>query len=160
MKAKALPYISSIILVSSIFLIVTGSPILNIPVNKESTFPSGTLVSWIGLIALTVTIYFGFNKILRSNNSSHRIFRFAFISIIILASLWGLIGFLLANNWAFTFQNHDEFRGSIEASRYFWIYTASLVLFPVLLILILWLAILTKRLLRRSKKTLDNQDNL
>src|SRR5665648_292280 len=102
MTVKALTYISSIILVSCLFLIVTGSPILNILVIKESTFPLGTLISWIGLIALTYTIYFGFNKIPHSNNPNHKLFKFAFRSIIILASLWGLIGFLLAKNWAFT----------------------------------------------------------
>lgn len=151
MKAKSITYLSSIILVSCLFLIVTGSPILTRPIFKESAFPSGTLISWTGLIALTSTIYFAFKTIHLSGSSNHKIFRFVFGSTIIFAFLWGLIGFLLAKNWAFTFQNHDEFRGSIEASRYFWIYTASIVSLPILLFLILWLVPLSKRIFRRSK---------
>jgi hypothetical protein len=114
----------------------------------------GTIVSWIGLIAFTFTMYLAFNKIHRANNSIHRIIKSIFGSIVILAFLWGLIGFLFAGNWAFTFQNHDEFRGSIEASRYFWIFTASLVLLPVILFLINWLLLLLliKRSFKRSEQ--------
>jgi len=158
MKTKPLIYISSIILISSLFLLVTGSPVLNMPLFKEATFPSGTLVSWIGLIAFTVTIYLIFNMIHNSDSSDYRIFRVAFISIIVLATLWGIIGFLLANNWAFTFQNHDKFRGSSDASRYFWIYTALLVLIPVLLILIFRLVLLSNKLLQKEKRISDHPD--
>jgi len=152
MKTKAFTYLSSIILVSCVFLILTGSPILNIPLYKGSVFPWGTLVSWIGLIAFTFTIYLAFNKIDRFSNSVHRKIRIAFGGIVTLALSWVLIGFLLAGNWAFTFQNHDEFRGSIEASRYFWIFTASLVLLPVLLFLILWLLLMIKKSSKRSEQ--------
>lgn len=152
MKVKAITYISSIILVSCIFLIVTGSPILNVPLYKESAFPLGTIVSWIGLIAFTFTMCFAFNKIHRANNSIHKIIRIVFGGIVILASIWGLIGYLLAGNWAFTFQNHDEFRGSIEASRYFWICTASLVLLPILLFLIFWIPLMIKKSFIRSEQ--------
>lgn len=148
MKSKTPIYISLIILISCLFLILRGSPILNIPLIKEGTFPIGTLISWIGLISFNIAIYLIFNVIHKSNRSIDMIFRFAFRSIIILASLWGFIGFLLANNWAFTFENHVEFRGGIGASQYFWIYTASLVLFPVLLILIYWFILLSKKLLK------------
>jgi hypothetical protein len=119
---------------------------------KGSAFPLGTIVSWIGLIALTSTIYLAFNKIDRASNSAHKKIRIAFAGIVILAFSWVLIGFLLAGNWAFTFQNHDEFRGSIEASRYFWIFTASLVLLPVILFLILLLLLLIKRSFKRSEQ--------
>jgi hypothetical protein len=151
MKAKAQIYISAIILVSCLFLIITGSPILNKPFIKDSTFPLGTVISWVGIIALTLVIYFIINKIYSSYSSNYKILRFIFKSIIILALLWGFIGFLLANNWAFIFQNHDKFRGSADASRYFWIYTATLVLLPILLILILWLMSLSGKLIKRLK---------
>lgn len=159
MKVKALIYVSSVILIFCLILIVTGSPILGTPVFNKTTFPSGTLISWIGLIALTFLIYLAFNKSYNSTSSNRRILRFVSGIIVILAFLWGLIGFLLAGNWAFTFQNHNEFRGSIEASRFFWIYTASLVLLPILLILILWLMILSNKILKKSKQIPDNQDN-
>jgi hypothetical protein len=112
----------------------------------------GTLVSWIGLIAFTSAIYLAFNKIDRASNSIRQIIRIVSGSTIILALLWGLIGFVFAGNWAFVFQNHDEFRGGIEASRYFWIFTASLVLLPVLLFLILLLLLLIKRSFKRSEQ--------
>ena len=150
MKANTVTYISSIILVSCLFLIVTGSPILNAPLYNGSAFPLGTLVSWIGIIAFAFTIYLSFNRIHHANNSFHRIIRIVSGSIVVLALFWGLIGFLFAGNWAFTFQNHDEFRGSIEASGYFWIFTATLILLPVLLFLILWLLI--KRSFKRSEQ--------
>ena len=149
MKAKAKIYIPIIILVSSLFLVVTGSPILNKPFIKDSTLPLGTLISWIGIIALTLTIYCIFNKIHSYNSKNHKILRYVFKGIISLASIWGFIGFLFANNWAFTFQNHDKFRGSIYASLFFWIYTATLVLFPILLIIILLLFSMAKKLMKR-----------
>ncbi|MBN2861586.1 MAG: DUF1705 domain-containing protein [Bacteroidales bacterium] len=152
MKTKSITYISLIILISCLILVVTGSPILNVPLYKDSAFPLGTLVSWIGLITVTFAIYLTSNKIHRTNNSIRQIIRIVSGSTIILALLWGLIGFLFAGNWAFVFQNHDEFRGSIEASRYFWIFTASLVLLPVLLILTVLFMLLLKKLLRRSER--------
>lgn len=154
MKAKTKIYIPIIILVSSLFLVVTGSPILNKPFIKDSTLPLGTLISWIGIIALTLTIYCIFNKIHRSNSKNHKILRYVFKGIISLASIWGFIGFLFANNWALTFQNHDKFRGSIDASLFFWIYTATLVLFPILLIIILLLISMAKKLMKRPKHML------
>lgn len=152
MKTKSITYTSSIILISCLILVVTGSPILNIPLYEGSAFPLGTLVSWIGLIAFTSAIYLAFNKIDRVSNSIRQIIRIVSGSTIILALLWGLIGFVFAGNWAFVFQNHDEFRGGIEASRYFWIFTASLVLLPVLLFLILLLLLLIKRSFKRSEQ--------
>lgn len=152
MKARALTNISFIIIVSCLILIVTGSPVLTMPVIKGSAFPFGTLISWIGLIALTNSIYSGFNKINSSDSSDssdHRLFRFTFRSFIILAALWGFIGFLLAGNWAFTFQNHEEFRGSIEASKYFWVFTAALVSIPILLILIFWFVSALRKLMKK-----------
>ncbi|MHC1732664.1 MAG: hypothetical protein AB9888_11650 [Bacteroidales bacterium] len=149
---KTIPYLSLIIFVSCLFLIVTGSPILNVPLFKESAFPLGTIVSWIGLIAFTFTIYLISNKIHRANISVHKIIRIAFGSTVILALLWGLIGFLFAGNWAFTFQNHDAFRGGIEASRCFWIFTSTLVLMPVLLFLVLVLMLLIKKSFKRTEQ--------
>lgn len=159
MKAKTLIYVSSVILVFCLFLLITGSPILGTPLVNKTTFPSGTLISWIGIIALTITIYLVFILLRRSTSSNYMILSYALRSIVIFAALWGLIGFLLAGNWAFIFQNHDEFTGSIEASRLFWIYTASLVLIPVLLILIFSLRIMSEKFLKRSKQISDNQEN-
>jgi hypothetical protein len=159
MKAKASIYVSSLVLIICLILLATGSPILGTPLVQETAFPSGTLISWVGIIALTITIYLVFILLSHPANPGGNIFRFAFKSIATLALPWGLIGKLLAGNWAFTFQNHDEFRGSIEASRVFWIYTASLVFFPVLLILVFCLIRLSWKFLKRSEQIPDNQDN-
>jgi hypothetical protein len=159
MIAKAPIYISSVVLIVCLILLATGSPILGTPLVQETAFPSGTLISWVGIIALTITIYLVFTPLSDPANPGDRIFRFAFKSIATLALLWGLIWKFLAGNWAFTFQNHDEFRGSIEASLVFWIYTASLVCFPVLLILVFCLFRLSWKFLKRSEQIPDNQDN-
>lgn len=156
MKAKAKIYIPIVILVSSLFLVVTGSPILNKPLIKDSALPLGTLISWIGIIALTLTIFYIFNKIHSSGSTNHKILRYVFKGIISLASVWGFIGFLFANNWAFTFQNHDKFRGSIDASRFFWIYTATIVLFPILLIISLLLISMARKLMKWPKQMLKD----
>ena len=136
LKTRASVYISSIIFMACLLLIVTGSPILSKPVQQDSAFPIGTIISWAGLVALVNTTYLVFNKISHSYQSNFKLLRFAFRSLLILASTWGLAGFLFAGNWAFTFQNQDEFRGSIEASQYFLGYTATIVLFPVFLLLV------------------------
>lgn len=151
MKSKAIPFISSLVLMTCIFLVVTGSSFLTMPVIKGTSFPVGTVVSWLGLLALSATIFFIFSKIYDSDNPGGHIFRLAFQCFIVLAALWGFIGYFLAGNWAFTFHNHDDFRGSIEASEAFMYFTASLVLFPVLLIIIAGLVSLLLKLVRRSK---------
>lgn len=151
MKLKALPFISSLVLIICLYLIVTGSPVLTLPVIKGTSFPAGTVISWLGLLALSGTIFFIFSKIFDSNNPGGRIFRFIFQCFIVLSALWGFIGFFLAGNWAFTFHNHDEFRGSIEASKVFMYFTASLVLFPLILIITAELVSLSLKLVRRSK---------
>jgi hypothetical protein len=151
MKPKALPFISLLILITCLFLIVKGSAVLNMPVIKGTAFPVGTIVSWIGLIALAVTLFSIFNKICNSLGPGARILRYVYLGFTILAALWGFIGFFLAGNWAFTFHNHDDIRGSIEASEVFMYFTASLVLFPVILIITTGLVSLLLKLVRRSK---------
>lgn len=151
MNSKALPFISSLVLMTCIFLVVTGSSFLTMPVIKGTSFPVGTVVSWLGLLALSATIFFIFSNIYDSDNPGGHIFRRALQCFIVLAALWGFIGYFLAGNWAFTFHNHDDFRGSIEASEVFMYFTASLVLFPVILIVTAGLVSLLLKLVRRSK---------
>lgn len=131
------------------FLILSGSSILTKPIVEGGSFPYGNLISWTALIALSLSIYFGINKINHPITFIHKTFSYAYRLLIILPVLWGFVSYYLASNWAFTFKQQKEFRGSSDAAEYFWLYTIVCVLFPLIYILLYWLILLAKHLKRK-----------
>jgi hypothetical protein len=120
MRNKLLTIFQLIIWITCVFLLVSGSPLLGVGFICKS-FPSGTLITWIGLVALPMALYTGFHGLRNPETRIDRFFRKVLLVILILAGSWGILAFLLSGNWAFTFDSSATgFSGSGKASWLFW----------------------------------------
>jgi hypothetical protein len=112
--------------------------------------PWGTIITWIGLIALPASVFFGIEKIRHPITIKFRILNFANKMAILFASIWGLLSYYFANNWAFTFRQQTEFRGSIRASSYFFNYTILIIAISLILLLVYFIHIILSKLKNKS----------
>jgi uncharacterized BrkB/YihY/UPF0761 family membrane protein len=62
----------------------------------------------------------------------HRLFRRIFTLFTLLGMVWGLISYLLAGNWSYTFSSEMTFLGSDTAFKIFLIYTICIISIPLL----------------------------
>ncbi len=134
---RLLLFALSIVVVLIVALIVVFAPQwLLISLSRNSNFPLGTIIIWLGIIAWSTTIYFGIGKFHGHNRSTTvSFYRALLILSIILAGLWGGVGYYFSNNWAFNFSGSiRSFRGSSEASIYYWYYNYFIVLLPLLVL--------------------------
>ena len=118
----------------SAFLLISGSSALVEPIIKETDFLYGTLITWIGLATLPLTVVSGIKNIYASNTKTQKTFKLLCSISMIVSVLWILVGFFLANNWNFIFESGSAFRGGILASKIFWFYTSLCVLMPIILL--------------------------
>lgn len=128
--------ISLIIFVTVVLLMITGSPILLAPVIREPYVPLGNLLTWLGFISLPILLLKSFKGLNQPTRKLDKVIRKGLLVILIMALLWGLIGYALAGNWANNFGNQEAFRGSYKASRWFWTYNYFLIIGPFLLLLV------------------------
>ena len=119
-------------------LLMTGSSILTVPMYEGSSIPMGTPITWMGLIALPLTIYFGVGEI-RNPKKRHKLFNQLLKFFVGLAVLWVPISYLLAGNLSFSFSGTATgFQGGQLAMKLFWGYTYGIAILPVLLLIIHW----------------------
>ena len=116
------------------FLLVTGSEILQLSLGADESFPFGTIVTWVGMVSLPVATRLGIQRTDFPGRRKSRLINRFLLASIALAILWGFVSYYLADNWAFTFRLQEQFRGSNRASRYFWYYSALVVLLPIFLL--------------------------
>lgn len=138
-------------LLVSLYLLISGSSLLELPLGKDGGFPLGTLITWLGLIALPAAIYTGLGALHRSGNKATGWYRKIIKALIFLAASWGFACYYLAGNWAFNFSGSaPSFRGSAKAAPYFWYYTTLVALLPLLFLLVYGMHRLIWKLLRRN----------
>lgn len=134
----ALTCLSLIVLVTSAYLLVTGSPWLTRTVVESINLPLGTLISWAGIIALPSSIYLVSAKHLSRGARFSRFCRLLLRLDLMLAGSWGLVAYGLAGTWAFTFSaGASNFRGSDQASSVFWTYSIAVAVLPLLVMVLL-----------------------
>ena len=139
-----------IIFATASVLLISASPLLTYNLSKKSFFPLGTIITWVGIISLPTFIFLAISGFRKPNNILEKIFKWIFLNLIAISSVWGILGFVLAKNWSFTFSNTAEgFRGGTAAGYWFWNLTYILVLLPVLITIIYFLFSLFKRILQR-----------
>lgn len=129
-------WLSIIVIIVVAILLLSGSEILVKPVLKDSTIPWGTLLTWLGMVALPSAIYLGLKKIHKPITNTESFIRIALKTTIWLAILWVPISYLLSGNLAFTFSNKPGFQGGQTAMKLFWYYNIYLVVYPLVLLLI------------------------
>ncbi|TRX66101.1 hypothetical protein [Carboxylicivirga sp. M1479] len=111
--------------VITIVMMIKGADLLLKPVLGLETFPLGTMVAWLGFVFLAMACYpLKQHKYTWLTNLSKM--------AIINAFAWGVLSYLLAGNWNFTFDGSAiGFRGSDEAFTWFVRYSSFTLSFPV-----------------------------
>ncbi len=125
-----------LLLIGSGILMLEGSPFLNEPLYKGSEFPIGTLVAWVGVIMLPLSILTGIRIIRKPISHVYRFYHRVFLSLSLLSISWGLVSYLLAGNWAYTFSSNSGFKGSEQAFTVFLYYTSILFSLTLLFLII------------------------
>ncbi len=122
-----------LLLIGSSILLLEGSPILTQAVREGGELPFGTLVAWVGITMVPCSILIGIRLIRKPISPVYRFYHLAFLGLTLFSSLWGVVSFLLAGNWTYTFSNTEKFRGGEQASSVFIYYTGILISLTLLL---------------------------
>jgi len=113
------------LIVTCVILFVKPECLL-IPVFDNSSFPLGTIFSWLALILFSMVMcLFVSSKV---DNPLERYVKTLVQLCLVMALFWGVVSFLLSGNWAFNFKNATNF--------YIWIfYTGLIVFIPIIILL-------------------------
>ena len=129
MKDRIYFFLTLLQVLVTALLLISGSKLLLLPLQESPYIPLGTFITWAGIAALPLSIYWGIPSIRSSEKL--KTYRYVLIALILLGLSWGLIAYALAGNWAYTFQNQEAFRGSSRASVYYWYFNYFMVIAPI-----------------------------
>ena len=135
-KDKILFFLSLVLFLTAATLLIMGSSILVYSLNG---IPAGTPITWMGLISLSALVYLGLPQLRHPKGSIYKVLNWILWASIVLAILWVPVCYLLAGNLSFNFSEKSTFQGGQQAMRIFWLFTYSLVVIPILLLLIHYL---------------------
>ena len=122
-KQKSYFLVALSITIFVLALLLTGSSLLNYNLSKSGAIPLGTFITWIGLVALSLSVYWGVRPLRQPHNLMYRRLSLVLKVAIGLAVLWVPVSFALAGNISFNFSTKHGFLGGQEAMRIFWGYT-------------------------------------
>jgi hypothetical protein len=95
------------------------------------TLPAGTIITWLGLMAVPSMLYFGIKEFRNPSTPFLRSLRWALTADLLMAILWIPISYALAGNLAFNFGHAKTGQGSVEAGELFWMFTYSIPLLAI-----------------------------
>ena len=121
-----------LLLVASGILLLWGSSILTLPLMRGVEIPLGSLIAWLCISMLPLSILLGIRYIRKPISLAYRRYNRFFRLLTIMGLAWGLISFLLAGNWSFTFSGGMGFRGSDAAFDIFVGYSSIVILLSLL----------------------------
>jgi hypothetical protein len=140
MPVRKLLFITALAVIAiCAYLLITGSPLLLRSLADDIYVPLGTFITWIGLIALPLSIYIGVDRLYSPRKKNDRYISIILILFIILCSLWMPVCYGLAGNISFSFSEKTTFQGGQTAMKIFWIYTYTLVAGPLILLIVYWI---------------------
>lgn len=128
--------VSLLILVVSLGLLVTGSPLLTMTLSARIGLPLGNVITWLGMVALVFAIWFGSAGLRDPRTVADRLYRHAWVALLAMAVLWPFVSYALAGNWSYSFGQRDGFRGSSAAADWFFRYSYAIVLLPLLFVIV------------------------
>ncbi len=141
-----------LIVIVALYLLTTGSSILLEPIDLGLTrFPAGTLITWLGLIALPSCIYFGARRMREPESKFDQFVSKSLRGILIMALLWVPISYLLAGNLSFSFSGNLQYQGGPTASRIFFVFTYGIVLSSLAITVLLSILSLSRRAVGKPK---------
>lgn len=135
MKAKLFISGVAVFAIAAIFLVFPDALLYTL--LEDPYLPMGTILTWIGFIAFTSFFCFLYLSLQKNDSKLFKLFKSFFQLLRALAFLWIFIGFAFSNNWSMTFSGSiTEFRGSPEASVYYWGFNYFMIGAPILLFVI------------------------
>ena len=141
-KRKVYFYSTLILTLSVIILLVTGSSLLTIALDRDESIPVGTLMTWTGMISLPLTIYWGIKELRKPSSKLNRFLSGLLKIIIVLGILWVPLSYLLAGNLSFSFSEKETFQGGQDAMKWFWRLSYGIGIGAILTITIYWISLL------------------
>ena len=146
MNKNSIWFVCSIVVtICVIVLLVTGSPLLTMALNEAGSIPLGTFITWAGMLALPLAIYWGISSLRTPVELWDKILSIALKIILILAILWVPLSYLLAGNLSFSFSEKASFQGGQTAMLWFWRLSYGIAVGSVLILIIHWITLLFKR---------------
>lgn len=131
---KAVFYISFLTIILAAIHLLTGSRILISPIHEPNNLLAGTIIAWLGIIALSAFSISSNESIWRRRRHG-KWYYFALIISLFFGLSWGFISYSLSGKWNFTFRGDSPtFQGSAEAGELFWIITEALLILPIALL--------------------------
>ena len=141
MKKRKLYFLCAFFLFcTTSLLLITGSSLLTLSLNNSNTVPLGTFITWFGIIALPLTLYFGINEFENPSTKMTKMLVNLTKASITLAVLWIVISYILAGNISFTFSETNNFQGGQLAMKLFWINTYGTIIIPILILITYWVS--------------------
>lgn len=131
-KRKLFFWLSLLVFLGSLYLLITGSTLLNYALDDNDSFPLGTLITWAGMISLPLCILLGVKKLRKPSTGFYRFLSLMLKLSLLLGILWAPVCYLLAGNWNYSFSEKEAFQGGQTAMRIFWRYSAAI---PILALL-------------------------
>ena len=136
MKHWHFSFICLSLFIFSSALLITGSDWLLYPLWEDPYFPFGTLMTWIGMISLPLFIYSGFRILREDVHPFLQALRNLIRASILLSISWGVLCYLLAGNWSYSFGQGSSFVGSDMAGKTFWYLNYLTVGLPVVILFV------------------------
>ena len=138
-------YSSLLIVLITITLLVTGSPLLTTALDKNDSIPLGTFITWVGLIALPLSVYWGIKEFRNPTTKGFKFLSIILKTVIVMAILWVPVSYLLSGNISFSFSEKVTFQGGQTAMRWFWRYTYGIALVSLLMLIAYWIMALLRK---------------
>lgn len=104
----------------TILLLITGSPLLTMPLDSSNSIPLGTFITWAGLISFPLAVYIGIEDFRKPDRTLYKILAGIIKACFILAVLWVPGSYILAGNLSFSFSETESFQGGQAAMKCFW----------------------------------------
>lgn len=138
-------YGALVIAIIVLVLLLTGSSLLTVALDKKNTIPLGTFITWAGMISLPLTVYWGVYNLRKPSLGFHKFLSAVLKVVIALGILWLPISYLLAGNMSFTFTESISFQGGQLAMKLFWILSYGISIGAISILLLYWLSLVFKR---------------
>ena len=146
MNRRKIWFISSLIVTfSTIIFLVTDSSLLMIALDDANSIPLGTFITWAGMIALPLSVYWGIKELRKPSGKLNRILSRLIKIIIISGVIWLPTSYLLAGNLSFSFSEKETFQGGQDAMKLFWRLSYGIGIGSILTIIIYWVSLILKK---------------
>ena len=93
--------------------------------------PAGNVIVWLGMLALVLMIWFASAGLRQPSSGSDRVYRRIWLALLVLALAWPFVSYALAGNWSYSFRRRDVFQGSGAAATWFFSFSYTVVILPL-----------------------------